>query len=101
MLYDSAMEPTWTFLTNHAHVLITIARDPEIRMRDIAGRVGITERAAFRIVGDLADAGYLVRSRVGRRSRYRLALDRKMRHEVERPGSVRQLVDAFLTPEDG
>jgi DNA-binding Lrp family transcriptional regulator len=61
---------TWSFLTNHAQVLLCIARDPAVRLRDIGAAVGITERAAVRIVGELEDAGYVTRRRVGRRSRY-------------------------------
>jgi DNA-binding MarR family transcriptional regulator len=57
----------WTFLTNHAHVLVCIAGDPNARVRDIAARVGITERAVARILFDLEDAGYIVRTRDGRR----------------------------------
>ena len=60
----------WSFLTNHASVLVCIAHDPGIRLRDIGERVGITERAAHRIVGELADAGYNSRERAGRRNRY-------------------------------
>ena len=63
-------EPQWSFLTNHARVLLCVAHDPDIRLRDIGDTVGITERAAHRIVGELADAGYLVRERNGRRNRY-------------------------------
>jgi predicted transcriptional regulator len=62
--------PGWTFLTNHAQVLVCIARDPGIRLRDIGERAGITERAAHRIVVELADAGYITRERNGRRNRY-------------------------------
>lgn len=62
--------PGWGFLTNHAQVLVCIARDPGVRLRDIGERVGITERAAHRIVGDLADAGYITRERHGRRNQY-------------------------------
>jgi MarR family len=62
--------PGWTFLTNHAQVLVCIARDPGIRLRDIGERVGITERAAHRIVVELADAGYITRERNGRRNHY-------------------------------
>ncbi len=61
---------TWTFLTNHALVLLCVAGDPEIRLRDIGATVGITERAAHRIVVELADAGYISRERNGRRNRY-------------------------------
>ncbi len=62
--------PGWNFLTNHAQVLVSIARDPGIRLRDIGERVGITERAAHRIVVELADAGYITRERNGRRNHY-------------------------------
>lgn len=62
--------PSWTFLTNHARVLISVADDPGIRLRDIGARVGITERAAHSIVGDLEAAGYLTRRRTGRRNHY-------------------------------
>ncbi|HEX7104752.1 MAG TPA: winged helix-turn-helix domain-containing protein [Acidothermaceae bacterium] len=75
--------PTWTFLTNHAHVLLCIHRDGDIRLRDLADAVGITERAAQKIVADLADAGYLRRQRVGRRNRYEIIADRPLRHPVE------------------
>jgi hypothetical protein len=62
--------PAWTFLTRHAQVLLCIADDPGIRLREIGDRVGITERAAHRIVGELADAGYISRERRGRRNHY-------------------------------
>jgi uncharacterized membrane protein len=62
--------PTWSFLTNHARVLLCIAGDGGIRLREIGDAVGITERAAHRIVGDLAAAGYISRERDGRRNRY-------------------------------
>jgi MarR family len=63
-------EPHWTFLTNHAQVLLCVAHDPDVRLRDIGATVGITERAAHSIVGDLVSAGYLARKRNGRRNRY-------------------------------
>jgi hypothetical protein len=62
--------PAWSFLTNHAQVLLCIADDPGIRLREIGERIGITERAAHRIVGELAAAGYVSRTRTGRRNRY-------------------------------
>ncbi len=62
--------PQWTFLTNHAQALLCIAHDPDIRLREIGETVGITERAAHRIVGDLVAGGYLTRKRNGRRNRY-------------------------------
>ena len=61
---------TWSFLTNHARVLLCIARDPGVRLRDIAASVGITERSAFGIVSDLVEAGYIVKEKGGRRNRY-------------------------------
>ena len=62
--------PRWTFLTNHAQVLLCISDDPGIRLRDIGARVGITERAAHRIVGELEGSGYVARRRNGRRNQY-------------------------------
>jgi hypothetical protein len=62
----------WSFLTNHGRVLLCIAHDPGVRLRDIAARVGITERSAFGIVSDLAAAGYAVKQKDGRRNRYQI-----------------------------
>lgn len=75
--------PAWTFLTNHAHVLLCVARDPQMRLRDIADAVQITERAAQRIVADLVEAGYLERTRDGRRNRYRVHPELPLRHPLE------------------
>lgn len=83
---------TWTFVTNHAAVLLCIARDPEIRLRDVAERVGITERAAQRIVRDLVDEGYVERRRVGRRNVYAVVPHRRMRHPVVRHHEVGALL---------
>ena len=88
--------PGWTFLSNHAHVLICIARDPETRLRDIATSVGITERAAQRIVSDLVGCGYLTRERVGRRNRYEVHLDLPLRHPLEADAPVGVLLGALL-----
>ena len=75
----------WTFLTNHSHVLISIAEDPEIRLRDVAQKVGITERAAQRIVADLIESKYLSSVKVGRRNRYDLHPDQPLRHPNAAP----------------
>ncbi|HYN28446.1 MAG TPA: winged helix-turn-helix domain-containing protein [Dermatophilaceae bacterium] len=83
----------WTFFTNHAHVLVCIARDPDARIRDLAASVGITERAAQRIVADLVTSGYLERRREGRRNRYRVLADQPLRHPVEQPHSVGEVLD--------
>lgn len=83
---------TWTFLTNHAHVLVCIADDPDIRGRDIAARVGITERAAQAIVADLVAEGYVTRTRVGRRNRYEVRTDARLRHPLEHDHTVGELL---------
>jgi len=82
----------WTFFTNHAHVLHCIARDPGIRIRDLAVRVGVTERAAQRLIAELVGAGYLERSRDGRRNRYRVRADLPLRHPVEQPHQVGEIL---------
>ena len=76
-------QAAWTFLTNHAHVLICIHQDHSIRTREIAERVGITERAVQRIVSELGEAGYLTRERDGRRNRYTVHAGQPLRHPVE------------------
>lgn len=91
-------EGTWTFLTNHSHVLICLRRDPGLRLRDIGEMVGITERSVFNIVNDLEAAGYIERRRVGRRNEYVVMADRPMRHEVERGKTVEQLLEAMADP---
>ncbi len=83
----------WTFLTNHTHVLLCIAEDSGVRLRDVAARVGITERAAQSIVADLVAAGYLTRERVGRRNQYQLDPDRPLRHPLEAHHTVGELLD--------
>lgn len=88
---------TWSFLTNHARVLICIAEDPGIRLREIGETVGITERAAHRIVGELADAGYVSRRRVGRRNRYAVRSDLPLPDPFARDRRVGDLL-AVLTP---
>ena len=86
---------TWTFLTNHSHVLICLTRDPQLRLRDLAEQVGITERAVQGIVNDLEAAGCLRRHREGRRNRYEVVADRPMRHRVERQHVVGDLLRAM------
>ncbi len=86
----------WTFLSNHAHVLLCIAAEPEIRLRDVADRVGITERAVQRIVADLSDAGYLSREKEGRRNRYQVHTDLPLRHPVEAHREIRDLINLVL-----
>jgi DNA-binding MarR family transcriptional regulator len=73
----------WTFLTNHAHVLWCIAENPDIRLREVAEKVGITERAVQRIVGELEESGYLTHDRVGRRNHYEVNSELNLRHPLE------------------
>lgn len=84
--------PGWTFLTNHSHVLICLARDPLARLRDIAVLVGITERAVQRIVADLEEAGVITRQRAGRRNQYEIHSERHLRHSVEAHCTVGDLM---------
>lgn len=86
---------TWTFLTNHAHVLICIAEEPDIRGRDVASRVGITERAAQAIIAELVAAGYVRRRREGRRNHYSINPDGPMRHPLDKGHTVRELYTAL------
>ncbi|MFF9868155.1 helix-turn-helix transcriptional regulator [Streptomyces sp. NPDC013953] len=90
----------WTFLTNHARVLLWIARDPQVRLRDVAAGIGITERAVQIIVADLEAAGYLTRTRVGRRNRYTIDPTVALRHPAEADHPVGDLLGAFLHRED-
>jgi DNA-binding Lrp family transcriptional regulator len=87
----------WTFLTNHAHVLLTVRRDPHARLRDIAVAVGVTERAVQLILGDLESAGYLRRTKVGRRNEYAV-LGGPLRHPLEHGRAVDDLLDALGAP---
>ncbi|MCC7199984.1 MAG: winged helix-turn-helix transcriptional regulator [Gammaproteobacteria bacterium] len=87
----------WTFLSNHGHVLVCLARDPEARLRDVAQSVGITERAVQKIVSDLEDAGVVQRVRDGRRNRYRLFLERPLRHPLEAHRNVGSLLGMVLS----
>jgi len=79
---DAAKKP-WTFLTNHGHVLVCIAQNPDIRISEIADLVGIGERATHRIVQDLVEGGYVVRTHVGRRNTYSVDFSRSLRHPLE------------------
>ena len=88
-------ERAWTLLTNHGRVLLLIAREPDMRIRDLAVAAGITERAVQMIVTDLEHAGYLVKERVGRRNAYTINRDRPFRHRAESDHSVGELIDLF------
>ena len=84
--------PPWTFLTNHAHVLIALSRNPELRQRDVAYAVGITVGAVQRIIHELENEGYLESERIGRRNRYRIIEGRPLRHPLEDQHTVHDLI---------
>ena len=86
---------TWTFLTNHAQVLLCLADTPDIRLRDVAERVGITERATQRIVAELVGAGYVKVERVGRRNRYTVDRGHAMRHSAQIDYRIGDLLEAL------
>lgn len=87
--------PRWTFLTNHAHVLIAISRNPELRQRDIAHAVGITTGAVQRIVNDLEAEGYLTTERIGRRNRYTIDTSKPLRHPLEDQHTIDDLITSL------
>jgi DNA-binding MarR family transcriptional regulator len=86
---DSA---AWTFLSNHGHVLVCIIRDPNVRVREIAQAVGVTERAVQRILRELEEAGVIVRTRQGRRTHYEVNEGVPLRHPIEAQHSVGELL---------
>ncbi|WP_042374790.1 helix-turn-helix transcriptional regulator [Streptacidiphilus neutrinimicus] len=85
----------WTFLTNHARVLVQIARDPGLRVRDIAARCLLTERAVQRIIADLEHAGYLTHTRTGRTNLYRIRSGAPLRHPADAGPTVDDLLAAL------
>ena len=91
---------TWTLLTGHGHVLVEIARDPKARIRDISAAVGLTERTVQAIVADLETAGYLTRTRTGRRTRYSVNHDSLFRHSAQEGLRVGPFL-ALLSAADG
>ncbi|MFF8375684.1 helix-turn-helix transcriptional regulator [Streptomyces sp. NPDC015661] len=95
--------PGWTFLTNHARVLLAIARDPGVRLRDVAALCGLTERTVQAIVSDLEEAGYLTRSRAedARRNHYTIAADTPYRHPAEAGHAIAGLLRLLAGPETG
>src|ERR1700739_3762784 len=86
----------WSFLTNHARVLVCIARDPGVRLREIADVLGVTERRAFGIVNDLTEAGYVVKEKDGRRNRYRIQHHLPVRVRVGREPAIGDLLGVLV-----
>lgn len=92
----------WTFLTNHAHVLLAVAQEPDTRVRDLALLVGVTERTAMQIIVDLEQGGYIRREKVGRRNRYHIDREHPLRHPLEEHhdiGALLQAVSHASSPE--
>lgn len=85
---------SWTLLSNYGHVLVCLAGDPHMRLRDVARKVGITERAVQRIIHDLEHADMLTREREGRRNHYRINVKQRLRHPLEQPHTVGELIEA-------
>ncbi len=93
-------DPGWTFLSNHSHVLLYLAQQGDLPLREVALKVGITERSVQRIVADLEEGGYLVREREGRRNRYSLVLDTPLRHPIEAHCTLGDLVNMVRRDDD-
>lgn len=89
----------WDFLTNHAHVLLSISQDPGLRLRDIAAGVGITERGAHKVLSELVEEGYVLRERRGRRNRYKIKPELPLRHPLVQERNVGDLLNVLLRPE--
>jgi len=94
-LYFLAMVP-WSFLTKHGRVLVCIAHDPGVRLRDIATMVGITERTAFDVVNDLASAGYVVKNKDGRRNRYEIQAHLPLREAIGRERTIGEVLEILV-----
>lgn len=90
------MDAQWSFLTNHARVLVCIAHDEGLRLKDIADTLGITERSVFGIVTDLTQAGYLIKEKEGRRNRYRIQHHLPLRHSFAREPTVGELLELLM-----
>jgi DNA-binding Lrp family transcriptional regulator len=93
---DTADMPEWSLLTNHARVLACLARDPEVRLRDIATTLGITERSAHGIVADLAEAGYVLKEKAGRRNRYQIQAHLPLREATTRDRTIGEVVTLLV-----
>src|SRR6186997_276826 len=88
--------PEWSFLTNHARVLVCIAHDPGVRLRDIATTLGITERSAYSIVTDLTEGGYVVKHKDGRRNRYQIQPDRPLGEAVTQERTIGEVLEVLV-----
>lgn len=97
---DTPVKKTgWTFLTNHSHVIILLANQPDMVLREVASEIGITERAVQRIIADLEEDGFLIREKIGRQNHYRVVRDLPLRHPIEAHRLIGDLVDLILKPD--
>ena len=90
--------PTWSFLTNHGRALLCIARDPDVRLREIASTLSITERRAYGIVNDLTEAGYLIKTKDGRRNRYQVQSHLPLPEPTGRDQTIGDILDLLAAP---
>lgn len=98
----NASSAPWTFLTNHTHVLVVLYCEPDLVLREVAARIGITERAVQRIVHELEEEGFLEHERLGRRNRYTVTLGKHLRHPVESHSTIEELLEVLAyQPDDG
>ena len=97
---DSGGRHRWTFLTNHSHVLILLNAEPDLVLREIAARVGITERAIQQILSDLEEEGFIEREKVGRRNHYHVKSGHPLRHPIEAHCSTADLLSLILDHPD-
>jgi predicted transcriptional regulator len=97
---DNSNDKTWRFLSNHTQVLLCLHRDPDARFRDIAQSVGITERAAQRIVADLMESGYVESERSGRRNHYTIRTKIAMRHPAQHGHEIGELLELLQLKDD-
>jgi len=95
LVEPTLQRPSWTFLTNHAHVMVALSRNADIRQRDLAHVVGITSGAVQRILDDLVDAGYVKRQKIGRRNRYEVLTSESLRHPLEEGHNIGELLDVL------
>jgi DNA-binding IclR family transcriptional regulator len=101
MIEVDPSKPAWTFLTNHAHVLICIAQQPDVRISEVAQLVGIRERTVHRIVHELCDDGYLTVTKDGRKNTYTINLNRPLRHPLEAEHNIQEIVAPLLKTPHG
>lgn len=96
MSQQESTKHSWTFLTNHAHVLICITQQPDVRLSEVAQLVGIQERTVHRIVHELCDVGYLTVTREGRKNTYTINLDKPLRHPLEAHHNIHEIVAPLI-----